>query len=220
MKVADDIHRVDGVRGANVYLVVTPADGLLMVDTGLPGNAQRIVDFVRGIGHEPSDVRIIVITHADPDHMGSVADLKDLTGADVAIHAEDAPALADERPSKQVKGALGVAFRAIGAMGLMRMSPLQADRLLLEGDRVDGFRVVETPGHTAGSISLVRGDGVVFSGDALLSDGQGKARPPRKVLTDDMDQALASVGKIYGLEPSLLLPGHGEPVVRPRARTA
>jgi glyoxylase-like metal-dependent hydrolase (beta-lactamase superfamily II) len=71
--------------------------------------------------------------------------------------------------------------------------------------------VVHVPGHTPGSIVLVRDDGVVFTGDALLSDKDGRVVPPDPRLADDRAQAEASAAAIRALEPTLLLTGHGAP---------
>ena len=212
MKLAEGLYRIDGVRGANAYLVGTD-NGLLVVDTGFSGNADRIVAAVHGIGCEPGDVRTIVLTHSDPDHIGSLARLKGLTGAKVAIHADDAAALAGRGRGKRPKGLLGVVFRAIAPF--VRIPPVDADIVLHDGDSVAGFTVMHTPGHTAGSITLSR-DGIVFSGDALLSDSKGQARPPVKMLCADYEQALASAETIRALGYRILLPGHGEPVLAER----
>lgn len=213
VKVSDGLYRVDGVRGANVYVVET-GDGLLLVDTGMPGNADRIVAFLRDVGHEPADVRTIAITHSDVDHVGSVARLKALTGAEVAVHAADAPSLAGTGPGKKRKGALGAVFSVLGRF--MRAEPVEADVVLHEGDTVSGFQVMHTPGHTPGSITLYR-DGVVFPGDALLSDAEGHECPPREAMSEDYPQALASAARIRELGYRILLPGHGEPVFAGKA---
>lgn len=209
MKVSDGVYRVDGVRGANAYVVQTD-DGLLVVDTGLPGNADKIVAFIRGLGLEPSAVRTIALTHSDPDHTGSVARLKALTGAEVAIHRDDAPAVAGTGPGKERTGALRVLVAVVSPF--VRVEPVQPDVLLGDGDSVAGFDVIHTPGHTPGSITLRR-DGIVFSGDALLSDSRGRVRPPSKALSGDYEEALLSAEKVEALEYRLLLTGHGQPVI-------
>jgi len=90
MKVADGIERVEGTRVGNAY-VVPLEEGVLLVDTGMPGNASRVLAALERLGHRPGDVRQIVLTHWHPDHMGSAAELRRLTGAQVAIHELDAP---------------------------------------------------------------------------------------------------------------------------------
>jgi hydroxyacylglutathione hydrolase len=171
MRLTDGVYKVDGVRVANVYLVAID-DGLLLVDTGMPGNAKRIVAFIESIGRHAADLRYIILTHCDLDHIGSVAALKELTGARVAIHELDGAVLAGEqRPQSE-----------------------------------------HVPGYTAGSIVLSREDGVVFSGDALLSDQHGQIRPPDPRLALDRAQALASAELIKAPPISLLCTGHGAPV--------
>jgi len=205
MEVADRIHKVDGTWVGNAYLLQLD-DGLLVVDTGMPGRAGRILECVGRLGLRPSDVRIIVLTHWHPDHMGSAAELRSLTGAAIAIHELDAPTLAGgERPPKG-RRAMGVLLR------LFRVRPVVADRILVAGDGVGGLEVIHVPGHTAGSIALRRGDGVVFSGDALLGDRHGGARPPDPRLSLDSTLASASAARLRALQPRLLLPGHGAPV--------
>lgn len=211
MEISDGVYRVDGVRGANSYLAET-GDGVMLVDAGLPGNADRIVAFVRALGHEASDVRMIVITHSDPDHVGSLARVKELTGAKVAVHEDDAAALAGTGPGKKATGVLGVVAPVI--LRVIGVRPVEADVILRDGDTISGFTVMHTPGHTRGSITLHR-DGVVFSGDALLADADGHERGPRKGLSADYPQALQSADKIRAFGYRTLLPGHGAPVFAP-----
>jgi glyoxylase-like metal-dependent hydrolase (beta-lactamase superfamily II) len=228
MRLADDLYRIDGVTGANVYLLVAE-DGLTLVDTGMPGNAKTILDAIRGIGREPSELRRIVLTHSDPDHSGSAAHLKDLTGALVAIHEHDAPALAGKRPKRT--GGIGatpmrssniaraghdMAMRLVFKLsGRFRdFKPVDADILLKDGDTISGLHVMHVPGHTRGSIALYREDGVVFSGDALLADGAGRVQPPTDALALNPARALASARMIAALGFTTLLPGHGPPFRR------
>jgi glyoxylase-like metal-dependent hydrolase (beta-lactamase superfamily II) len=205
MQLTAGVYKVDGLRAANVYLVAVD-DGLLLVDTGMPGNAKRIVAFIESTGHHAADLRYIVLTHCDIDHIGSAARLKELTGARVAIHQLDGPVLAGQQRA-QKGGALMAVFGR-----LFRIRHVVPDLLLKDGDVVGGLTVIHVPGHTAGSIVLVREDGVVFSGDALLSDNDGQVRPPRPRLALDRVQAQTSAERIEALPTKLLCTGHGAPV--------
>lgn len=204
MQVTEGIHRVDGLRASNAYVVET-ADGLLLVDTGIAPAGRAILRFLRRLGHAPTDVRHIVITHCDVDHVGGAAALRAATGATLAIHADDAAVVAGRTPP--TKG--GKAMRVV--MRLARFDPVAPDRLLADGDDVAGLRVLHVPGHTEGSIALVRDDGVVFSGDAMLASRHGDPRPPDPKLALDREQAAASAGLIRATGARLLLPGHGAP---------
>jgi glyoxylase-like metal-dependent hydrolase (beta-lactamase superfamily II) len=203
MLIAEGIHKVDGVRVSNAYLVEI-ADGLMAVDTGMRGNTGHILTAVEALGRKPEDLRVIVLTHWHMDHMGSAAELRRRTGAKVAIHEVDAPILAGGQLPPKGRRLMGLIMR------LMRVEHLRADVELHDGDELGGFRIVHVPGHTAGSVMLFR-DGVAFTGDALLGDGHGHILPPNASLSLDPAQATASAEEIKSLRPSLVLPGHGRP---------
>jgi glyoxylase-like metal-dependent hydrolase (beta-lactamase superfamily II) len=205
MKLTEGVYKVDGARVGNSYLIET-GDGLMLVDTGMPGGTKGIAAFVESLGRLPTDVRHIVLTHCDVDHIGSVAGLKALTGASVAIHELDAPVLAGRRRSPKGGAVMALLQR------LLRVRHVEPDVLLHDGDSIGGFRVMHVPGHTAGSIALYRDDGVVLSGDALLSDKNGQVLMPRPRLALDRVQAVASAERIKALPATLLLTGHGTPV--------
>jgi glyoxylase-like metal-dependent hydrolase (beta-lactamase superfamily II) len=226
------VQRIDGVRGANAWLVAT-GEGLVLVDTGLPGNARRIVEFIETLGHTPRELRAIVLTHADPDHSGSAAELRALTGAAVAIHEHDAQVLAGGLTPRRAKGALRartllnrlarvgheLAMSLVLRVGSRRSGwrPLRADVLLRDGDAFAGLRAIHVPGHTAGSVALLREDGVLFAGDAVFGDAVGRAHYPPRATALDPEEARASARRLLALEFTMLYPGHGEPIVGRRS---
>lgn len=209
MRVTEEVFRVDGVSGDNCYLISRPAE-LLLIDSGLPGNAARIVRFMRTLGRDPGELSWIVLTHSDPDHSGSVVDLREHTGAKVAIHGADAPSVTGESALKEGPGLRGWAFRTL--LGLLPFRRFYPDVVLQEGDAVAGLRVFHTPGHTRGSISLLTERGVLFSGDALVTL-HGEPTFPSHFWSLDFDEALRSLHKLAGLDFDVLAPGHGPPVI-------
>jgi hydroxyacylglutathione hydrolase len=211
LEITEGIHLIPRVRGANAYLVKQD-DGIIVVDTGLPGNAGKTIDYVQSIGCRPSDVKTIVLTHSDMDHSGSVARLKEETKAKVAIHEADAPRLSGEKEPKAVKGVLGLLLRAMTAV--MRFNRINADVLLKDSDIIDGLTVIHTPGHTEGSICLYLPGRALFVGDALLTNDGTVLSLPRRSMSTDLDQAKESIKKISELKYSVLLPGHGRPIER------
>jgi glyoxylase-like metal-dependent hydrolase (beta-lactamase superfamily II) len=215
MEIAHGIHTVDRVRGANSYLVLSDGSAAV-IDTGFSGNANRIIEYATSVGVEPGKLEYIILTHADIDHAGSAARLKELTGAKVAIHEADAPRLSGEKKQKEVKGAVGVLFRVMSPF--MRLTPIKADVLLKDFDKVLGLTVIDTPGHTDGSISLYREKEAIFVGDALRTDSAGRPLLPPGPMTVDMEQAKNSVRKISTYQYSVLLPGHGPPMTHDASR--
>ena len=193
---------IEQVNG-NSYIVVSGGD-VIVVDTGIPGNAERILKEASSLGG--ARISAIILTHYHIDHSGSAADLRAVTGAKVYVHGADAPFVSGkERPPFPPT----VSKETLSAYSYMK--PVEPDVLLRDGDIVFGFRVIHVPGHTPGSIALHDGR-VLFAGDNInVRDGaiQGSPAPY------DWDNAKAkeSLGRLLELEFDALLPGHGPPVV-------
>mgnify|MGYP003936628003 FL=1 len=160
------------------------------------------------------ECEIIVNTHGHVDHIAGNGGVKAATGAPIAIHEADAQALVD--PSLNLS-ALVVSATGSGGEGIKGPG---ADRLLREGDEVVAgsvkLRVVHTPGHTPGSISLV-GDGVVFCGDTLFAGGGvGRTDFPG----GSYDTLVRSIEvKLFRLpDDTVVYPGHGSSTTIGRER--
>jgi hydroxyacylglutathione hydrolase len=210
MEIARGIHRIDGVRGANAYLVIDE-DEIAVIDTGMPGSAKRIAAYIERLGQKLHDVELIILTHADLDHSGSAAELKKSTGASLAIHEGDAEILRGKEGFKTIKGPLGFVARL--SMRLMPFHPAEPDIVLSGDSRIKGFRIVHVPGHTRGSICIYWPGKVIFVGDALRSDSSGNPKPPSRISSLDDVKARASLETISALDFDILLPGHGAPVL-------
>ena len=81
MEIAPGVHRLEDVTGSNVVLLADKR--MAVVDTGISGNGEAIVSYIRKIGRSPSDLRWIIVTHFHFDHSGSAAELHELTGAQI-----------------------------------------------------------------------------------------------------------------------------------------
>jgi hydroxyacylglutathione hydrolase len=208
LEIIKDIHEVDDVSG-HAYLVGDDSE-LVLIDTGMPGNASKIIDYIVKINKEPSEVKWIVLTHYHLDHVGSVQKLKALTGAAVAIHEDDVEFVAEKKTLPSPKGVIGILVKV--ASFFYKTPTVQPDIILHEADRIGNLAVVHTPGHTPGSISLYDSEKkVIFVGDAFrFVDGKIEGPPER--FTIDMDEGLKSIGKICQLEFDVMLSGHGEPL--------
>jgi hydroxyacylglutathione hydrolase len=215
MEILPGLHRIDGVNG-NCY--VLERDGLVLVDTGLPRSGKKIISYIRNtLGRGPGELKVIVLTHYHIDHTGSVADLRKMTGAAVAIHEADAEYLAGKSAMPFPHGFFGLILRLFGIF--WPFQPIQPDILLHDEDVISGLRCIHTPGHTPGSICLDDPvTGVVFSGDAILARN-GAIRGPSGLATTDPASAVRSIKKMARIEFDILLPGHGDPV-RPGAGAA
>ncbi len=205
MEIIESVHWVDGVNG-NVYLVMD--ENPLLVDTGLPRNAKKILHYINSCEMTPSELSMIVLTHAHLDHVGGVQELKERTGAEVLIHEKDAAALAGEEPLPSSRG-FSVFSRIISF--LLRFGSVYPDKRIKNG-KIGEFSVIETPGHTPGSIALYdEKRGMMFVGDTLRVSG-GTLRGPPSPPTINMTEAKRSIEKIAEFEFDILLSGHGKPL--------
>jgi glyoxylase-like metal-dependent hydrolase (beta-lactamase superfamily II) len=214
MEIIEGIHRVDeasaNMAHANVYLVIN-GEELTVIDTGTPRNAQKTVEYIQKLGRQSADVKTIILTHFHMDHAGSVKELKDLTNAKVAVHAEDADYVSGKKPLPKPKNIL---FRAVSSF--VKPVPVQVDVILKEGDRIANLAVFHTPGHTPGSIMLLDEERkVLFAGDTLRYDGKKVSGAPEQ-FSVDLNQVRESIAKASTLNFDIMLPGHGE-TLKPNA---
>jgi glyoxylase-like metal-dependent hydrolase (beta-lactamase superfamily II) len=195
----------------NMYLILEP-DGLTLIDAGVAKSGAKVVlDALQKLGRPPSDLKRILITHADPDHIGSVAALKAATGAQVVIGRGEAAAMAAGKPSRPPKNP--VVRLMIGLM--MKIEPLKTDVELEDGAELPvlgGLRVIASPGHTRGHVAYFSPrDRILFAGDAMLVS-KGKLSWSDGPFTQDYAEGLRTVRKLEGLNPSVVCCGHGNPV--------
>ena len=208
MEIIPGVHKIDGVAGANCYLV-TSGQEMVLIDAGMRGSSKILANYLKKLGKNLSDIKYIFITHADIDHVGGAAEMKKTTGAKLVIHAGDAGVLAGTDKGRNLKGLM----RLLKLLSpLMQAAPVQADIVLKENTDIAGYKIISTPGHSEGSISIYIPGKVIFVGDALRSDADGNPKRPSKMLACDMVQAKNSVKIIAGLDFDTLLVGHGAPV--------
>jgi glyoxylase-like metal-dependent hydrolase (beta-lactamase superfamily II) len=212
MKVAENIYLVPGVI-ANPYILVD-ADGLTIIDTGLPHSERKILAFIARLGKSKRDVKHILITHADLDHVGSLAALCKMTGARTYASQIEADAIAGGHPSRQISSSgfsvMRMAFSLLRPF--MQAAPIQVDEILTGGQilpALGGLRVIDTAGHTPGHISFFAPTlGVLFCGDSLVTDKKG-LHGSRLVLTWDDASARVAVEKQAAIGACIVCPGHG-----------
>lgn len=211
MELLPGVHQVDGVTGANVYLLVRP-EGLVLVDTGLPGNAGPVLDYLRALGHGPHDVAAVLLTHAHLDHAGSAAALRERTRARVALHCGDTVGRDGARLVRPVlDGTAGAVSLLLSRLSRYPASPV--DMLVEDGrEVVPGVVALHTPGHTPGSVCyLVPERGLLLTGDMILNNGDHLSRP-LPYGGADVAQYEASLRRLASLGVERALFGHGPPL--------
>ncbi len=215
MKINPNIYIVPGVVG-NSYLLLD-GDGLTLIDTGIPGSAIKILNFIKRLGFGKRDLNRILLTHADWDHAGSLAALKRATEARVYASMYEARAVASGRFPRSLKTD-DIFLKPIFAMAefLGRVSPAHVDEHLSDGQVLpvlDGLFVVDTKGHTPGHMSFFAPSaGILFSGDSILSR-KDKLVGSHGSVTWNQGKADASVIKQLALRARIICSGHGAVVM-------
>ena len=215
MKILDNVFLVPGVV-ANPYILVD-SDGLTIIDTGLPRSERKILAYVASLGSSAHDVKRILLTHSDLDHVGGLAALHKLTGARTYASRIEADAIAAGKSSRQINIS-GFSVRRLMFTLLrpfMKAAPFQVDEVLTDGQilpALGGLRVIDTSGHTPGHISLFApAAGILFCGDSLVTDENG-IHGSRPGLTWDDAKAREAERKQAALGAHIVCSGHG-PVV-------
>jgi glyoxylase-like metal-dependent hydrolase (beta-lactamase superfamily II) len=199
-----------GVIGAasNVYVVDDAASGLIVVDAGIPGYDGRILGLVRDLGYAPQDVKQILITHADIDHVGGLKSLVDATRAAVYASPESAKYIRTRRNPPHMKMPMAVVATVVSWLS-RRAVPVgyrvsDGDLLNLAG----GMRVIATPGHTPDHTCYFwERERVLFAGD-LLNHVRDLALTPGRI-TWKMTAARQSARRVLAFDPAIICIGHG-----------
>jgi glyoxylase-like metal-dependent hydrolase (beta-lactamase superfamily II) len=174
VQLAPDVWRIptQGKDLVNSFAFVQDDGSVTLVDCGLKRAPARIVAGLAAIGKQLSDVARIVLTHAHPDHAGGAAELGRRTGAPVLVHADEhgwatSGRVTDGTDTSTLSG------RIFARLGDGRFEPFHPGPALADGDVLPvagGLRVVHTPGHSPGHVSLLHEtSGTMITGDALFN---------------------------------------------------
>ncbi len=200
MQVTDHIHALkvpfhvttpQGKIPRFVYIYLIYGERICLIDSGVASSEKIIFDYLKKTGRKPEDISLLVLTHSHPDHIGAAQAVKGTTGCEVAAHVaerariEEVDLQARERP---VPGF----FSLVGGS-------VKVDRTLKDGDILDlgkglSLKVIHTPGHSKGSISLLLPeDRALFSADAVPIVGD-------LPIYDDVIESARSIKRLRALE--------------------
>jgi glyoxylase-like metal-dependent hydrolase (beta-lactamase superfamily II) len=211
MEIVPNVHVIPSLT-ANPFLLIDH-DGLTLIDTDIPGSANRILRYIKRMGYALRDLNRILLTHADYDHAGSLATLKRATGARVYASLFEARAVATGQFPRSLK-TNNILVKPIFALAerLGRIRPAHVDETLAEGQVLpvlNGLHVVDTHGHTPGHLSFFAPAlGILFSGDSIVSE-KNQLVGSHAPVTWNQAMANAAVKKQMALKPRIMCVGHG-----------
>lgn len=197
--------------GVNIFVFVE-ADGLTLVDAGMPRSHKKLFPAIHALGHQPADIKRILVTHSDLDHVGGLAAIQAATRATVMTSAEAAGYFQNGRYPQHLPAP---AQWFVGTFLKAKPVPETCLQFCQDGDELPllgGLQVLYTPGHTSDHYSFYSPSlGLLFAGDALgVRNGRLSSSP--KPITANQTQANQSAIKLLQLSPAIFACGHGEPM--------
>lgn len=198
MKVSDNIYMLDSSIGSHVYLI--KGEEIILIDTGLPFMRQGILKEIKSMGIELTEIKHILITHHDIDHIGNAFILQQLTGAKIWASREDIPYIYGDIDRSSFKKYFKYIFKLKVPKNI---NPYQS------GENINGIEIIPTPGHTPGHVSFLYHD-ALFTGDLLENKG-GKLKPYPSAWNWDNEVMAKSVEKVAGMAVKWICPAHGKP---------
>jgi glyoxylase-like metal-dependent hydrolase (beta-lactamase superfamily II) len=215
----------------NVYLF--KGKEISLVDTGTHGTSRLLARALREHGLGFSDIEKLILTHGHPDHYGAAKKIAEAGRALVAAHEDDVVAIEtgmdvskgryeDFMGLAGVPEIVGIMLKLMLKVLKMMADNCRVDIIMREGDEISlgkySARIVGTPGHTKGSVSLfLKKENVIFCGDTVLEH----ITPNAFIMLDEkerlpvrlsQDEFYASLAKIQKLSPSVIFSSHGKPV--------
>lgn len=226
-QIAPGAYRVDavGIPYAVSVLLLRDGDGWTLVDTGVGGSPARIRAALDSLGAVPEDLHSIFLTHQHDDHVGGLRGVLEWApGAQVTASGHEAAVISGSRSlDPQHNRLLRYMARNASPPGV------PVDRVVEGGELVAGFRVIPTPGHTPGHVSLLHDEhGLLFTADAFgtlplrlrvgvirafCTDPALAKRSAERLLAEDFEDVCFTHGRP-------LLSGDGDPKTRLRAAVA
>lgn len=222
MQLAPSLHRLGTSSLVNSYLI-EDAGQVTVIDAGLPGLWKALVAELDLLGRSAGDIRAVLLTHGDVDHVGFAERLRRDHGVPVWVSEPDAteargqakkpPAARDPMRLRPIAGFLLYA----ATHGGLRSTPIAEVETFTPGTTLDvpgAPRVIGLPGHTPGSVAYhLPSLGALFVGDAMTTRSvtTGIVGPALAPFTVDPAMAATSLDHLDGLTADWVLPGHGEP---------
>jgi glyoxylase-like metal-dependent hydrolase (beta-lactamase superfamily II) len=195
---------------SNQYLLIDGSD-LTLIDTGMAASKGKILQYIQSLGFKPQNLKSILITHSDIDHVGSVNSLREISGAEVYASSIEASALKTGNPSREIKpkGLWVIVFKLFGFF--TSKATVEVGNIIKDGDILpilEGLQVISSSGHTPGHLSFfLPKNQVLFAGDSI-ENHQGKPGPNLSALTGDKQEAQKSFEKLMKLNPRVIACGH------------
>ena len=198
------------------YLIET-TDALFLVDGGVAGTGRRILKRIADIGRKPEDLVFAVLTHAHLDHSGGLAEVQAASGCAILCHPSHVDTARDgigiASPGLNLFGKIYKRIADV-ALRLIKLPRLRDVFSAEDGTSLHSFglagRILHTPGHSAGDLTLILDDGHAFVGDLVQGRRIPRITPPEfSIMATDESEMFASWRLLLDSGATTVYPGHG-----------
>lgn len=199
MEIIPNLYQLDCTNASRAY-AVRGEDGVTLIDSSFPGLSGKILAELAGYGIQPADIRRILLTHSDTDHIGNVASIQALSGCEVYIHKADLPVALGQTHPVGLKGLMSLFMRA----------KCPSNTQPLPEASIANLQILPAPGHTPGH-TCFRWQNVLFLGDLVFSTRDRLRFAPAVFIQDKAKNEASIRGMdVAGIE--WLCPAHGNPI--------
>jgi glyoxylase-like metal-dependent hydrolase (beta-lactamase superfamily II) len=207
-----------GLGSVNCYLLEVEDGGYILIDTVGSNKRTELEDELESNGCKPGNLRLIILTHGDFDHIGNAVYLRKKFGSKIAMHYDDSGMAEQGNMFFNRRGniVLKIIIKMLTSVffGFGKSERFKPDLYVDDGYDLSkyGFdaKVLHIPGHSKGSIGILTGNGDLFCGD-LFTNGDKTDQPNLNSIMDDKVVANESVKKLKSLKINMVYPGHGKP---------
>ncbi len=212
--------RIHPIRLGFDHVYVLKGEGVVVIDGGSPKQLGNFVKGLKKIFIRPDEVGLIILTHGHWDHIASARDIKDLTGAGIAMHHREKEWLENSlKPMPPGVTAWGRVFgKILGALVVpfVRIPPAKVDLVLEDGELslaeygIPGT-VIHSPGHSSGSVSVLLETGEAFVGDLAMNAFPLRLGPGLPIFAEDTEKLEESWRMLLDRGARTVYPAHGDP---------
>jgi len=193
--------------------------GAIMIDSGEPKKGKAFLKGLKEVSVKPEEVQLIVLTHGHWDHIGSAAEIKEITGAKIVMHQNEKRWLEESlKPMPPGVTTWGSIFGKLVTWGIVPFKHIRATKvdIILEDKEfslndygIEG-KVIHTPGHSSGSVSILLDTGEAFVGDLAVNKFPLRLTPGLPIFAEDLPKLIESWQKLLDLGVITVYPAHGK----------
>jgi glyoxylase-like metal-dependent hydrolase (beta-lactamase superfamily II) len=202
----------------NVYVVKDK--GAVIIDSGAPKKGKALKIALKKVGIRPEEIQLIILTHGHWDHIGSATEIKEMTGAKVVMHKNERywleQSLKPMPPGVTTWGKISTKLFSWTIVPFVHVQPTEVD-IVLENEAfplveygISG-KIVYTPGHSSGSVSVLLETGEAFVGDMAMNKFPLRLSPGMPIYAEDWQTLIDSWKALLDEGIKTVYPSHGAP---------